>query len=78
MYKLTIRPTPQLGRSSRAAEVNSFPYFAVKCLETSLSSGISSHLADANMTLEIASFKSMGQFLNSDQTQPEVIKNYSN
>ena len=61
--KLTMRPTPQSGRNSTAAEINSFPYLAVKCLRTSMSSGMSAHLGDANITLATASFRSMGQFL---------------
>ena len=43
--------------------MNSFPYFAVKCFLTSVSSGMSEHLGDAKTTLAIASFKSIGQFL---------------
>lgn len=58
-----MRPTPEFGRSSRAAVMNSFPYFAVKCFLTSVSSGMSEHLGDAKTTLAIASFKSIGQFL---------------
>lgn len=61
--ELTILLTPQSGRSSRADVTNSFPYFATNCLRTSVSSGISAHLGDANITLDIASFRSMGQFL---------------
>lgn len=63
-----MRPTPQSGRNSVAAELNSFPYLAVKCLRISVSSGISAHLGDANITLAIASFRSMGQFLEKYET----------
>lgn len=63
MCKLTMRLTPLSGRSSMAAEVNSFPYFTVKCFRISRSSGMSAHLGDANITLATASFKSIGQFL---------------
>lgn len=59
----TKRLTPQSGRSSTAADTKSFPYFEVNILRTSMSSGISAHLGDANITLQIASFKSIGQFL---------------
>lgn len=63
VQKLAIRFTPQSGRNSIAAETNSFPYLDVICFFTSTSSGMSEHLGDANITLETASFKSMGQFL---------------
>ena len=63
-----MRLTPHSGRSSTAAEMNSFPYFAVKCLRTSWSSGISAHLGDAKTTLVTASFRSIGQFLEKDYT----------
>lgn len=59
----TIQLTPQSGRSSIALEINSFPYFAVKCFRISKSSGMSAHLGDANIKLAISSFKSIGQFL---------------
>jgi len=61
--RLAKRFTPQSGRNSTAAETNSRPYLAIICFFTTTSSGISEHLGDANITLEIASFKSMGQFL---------------
>lgn len=61
--KLTRRLTPQSGRNSTAADTNSFPYFAVKCFRMSINSGTSAHLGEAKITLETASFKSMGQFL---------------
>lgn len=57
------RFTPQSGRNSTAAETNSFPYFDTICFFTSMSSGMSEHLGVANITLAIASFKSMGQCL---------------
>jgi hypothetical protein len=63
VQKLAKRFTPQLGRTSIAAEANSFPYFDVICFFTSASSGMSEHLGVANITLATASFKSMGQFL---------------
>lgn len=63
LYTLTLRLTPHSGRSSTAAEIKSFPYLAVKCLRISMSSGMSEHLGDAKITLVIASFKSLGQFL---------------
>lgn len=61
-----MRPTPEFGRRSRAAVTNSFPYFAEKCFLTSVSSGMSEHLGDAKITLAIASFRSIGQFLRID------------
>lgn len=58
-----MRFTPLSGRNSRAAEANSFPYFAVKFFRASTSSGMSEHLGAANITLVIASFRSIGQVL---------------
>lgn len=65
--KLAKRFTPESGRNSTAAETNSFPYLAIICFRTSMSSGMSEHLGDANITLEIASFKSMGHFLKKEK-----------
>lgn len=61
--KLTMLLTPHSGRTSSAAIMNSFPYFATNCFRTSMISGMSAHLEDANITLEMASFNSTGQFL---------------
>lgn len=63
-----MRLTPQSGRSSTAAEINSFPYLDVKCFLISMSSGMSPHLGEANITLETASFRSIGQFLEKYET----------
>lgn len=68
--KLARRFTPQSGRNSTAAETNSFPYLAVICFRTSMSSGISEHRGDANITLAMASFKSMGQCLRVKKCEP--------
>ena len=63
-WKLTKRLTPQSGLTSSAEAMNSFPYFAKNCFRTSMSSGMSAHLGDANTTPATASLKSMGQLLN--------------
>ena len=66
-----MRFTPQSGRNSIAEVINSFPYFAVKCFLTSASSDTSEHLGVANITLVIASFRSMGQFLEAHKRERE-------
>lgn len=60
---ITIWLTPQSGLNSRAAVVNSLPYFVKNCWRTSINSWTSAHLGDANITLDIASCRSTGQAL---------------
>ena len=74
--KLTKRLTPQSGRTSRAELMNSFPYFAAKCLRISISSGKSAHLGDAKITLDTASFRSMGQLLQTSSNTIEAQKRF--
>lgn len=60
---LTIRFTPQVGRSSVAADTKSLPYFFSKMSFRSPSSGISEHLGAANIKLAMPSFRSTGHSL---------------
>lgn len=60
---VTMRFTPQLGRTSVAADTNSFPYFFSKIFLIATSSGISEHLGAANIKLAIPSFRSAGHSL---------------
>ena len=64
---LTVLFTPHSGRSSTAEATNSFPYFDKKWLRISVSSGISAHLGAVKIKVEIASSKSIGQFLSTNE-----------
>jgi len=66
---------PPSGRNS-ASETNILPYFDMKCIFTSRSSGISVHNRLAYITLEIASFKSPGQFLKKKKLGEIKINKY--
>lgn len=60
---LTVRLTPESGRSSDAADTNSFPYFAVNKFLICNKSGTSEHLWEAKIMLDIASRNSGGHSL---------------
>ncbi len=61
--ELTVRLTPESGRSSDTAMTNSLPYFAVNKFLICNKSGRSEHLGAANIMLAIASRNSEGHSL---------------
>lgn len=60
---LTVRLTPESGRSSETAKTNSFPYFEVNKFLICNKSGTSEHLGAANIMLATASRSSVGHSL---------------
>jgi len=63
LSRLTARLTPESGRSSDAAMLNSFPYFAASKFLICSKSGTSEHLGAAKIMLAIASRNSAGHSL---------------
>lgn len=65
--QLTVRLTPESGRSSDAAMTNSFPYFVANKFFTCNKSGTSEHLGEAKIMLAIASLSSIGHSLSDEK-----------
>lgn len=61
--QLTVRLTLVSGRSSDAAAMNSFPYFAANRFRTCNRSGKSEHLGAEKIMLATASCNSVGHSL---------------
>lgn len=66
LNQLTVRLTLVSGRSSDAAAMNSFPYFAANKFLTCNKSGKSEHLGAENIMLATASRNSVGHSLFSE------------
>lgn len=62
-HHLTVRLTPESGRSSDTAATNCFPYFVANKFFKCNKSGTSEHLGAENIMLAIASRSSVGQSL---------------